>query len=169
MDAKNLKNSDKVILEKWRKSNDKKNWERAVAILENSNLSFEQISQKIERPIRAIRQWIENYNKSGLEGIKLKKKRDRTKTHEKNMARANRIIEILHQSPKDFGINRSNWIQPSIAIVYEQKYNEEMPVYRVSRLIKNYGYKWDRAKNVLYSADPNYREKVELVLKTLQR
>jgi len=165
---KSLKNSDREILQKWRKSNDKKKWERAVAVLENSNLSLEQISLKIERPIRAIKKWIDDYNQYGLEGIdNLKKKRDRTKTHEKNKVRANRIIEILHQNPREYNINRSNWSQPSIAITYEKKYGEKIHTSMISKLIKKSAYKWKKARNVLCSTDPEYKEKIELVLKTL--
>jgi transposase len=164
----NLKNSDRDVLEKWRNSNDKRKWERSVVFLEYSKLSLKQISLKIERSIRAIKRWIDDYNQYGLAGIQPKKKRDRTKTHEKNNVITNRIIEILHHNPRDYDINRSNWCQPSIAIVYEKKYGEEIPVYKVSQLIKKSGYKWNRARNVLHSPDPDYREKVEILLNVLQ-
>ena len=164
---KNLNHDDRKELIKWRNSNDKKKWERAVAILENSKLSLEQISFKIERPIRAIKKWIEDYNKYGMNSLKLKKNYDRTKTDEKNKAKANRIIEILHQNPSDYEINRSNWNQTSIASAYTKKYEENISRSMVSRLIKKSAYKWNKARKVLHSGDPDYREKVEELLNLL--
>ena len=67
-----------------------------------------------------------------------------------------------------FGINRSNWNQESIANVYEKKYGEKMGISTVGHLIRNAGYKMKKAKQFLTSPDPNYREKVELLLKTIQ-
>ena len=51
---------DEETLEAWRKCKDKQLWDRAVTILENRNLSLQQISTKIERPISAVQDWIKS-------------------------------------------------------------------------------------------------------------
>ena len=159
--------SDREIFKQWRTSNDKRKWERSVVFLEHSKLSLEEISSKVERSTRTIKIWIERYNQYGLEGLKIYEKRDRTKTNKKNKSRSNRIIEILHQSPMDYSINRSNWSQPSIVMAYKEKYGEKISTTMVSRLIRKSSYKWKKARNVLHSSDPYYKEKLGLVLKTL--
>ena len=78
------------------------------------------------------------------------------------------LIEILHQKPKAYGINRSNWSQGSLAVAFEKLYGQLPSKSTVCRLLKEAGLSWKKSRRVLTSPDPNYREKVELLLKTLQ-
>ncbi len=78
------------------------------------------------------------------------------------------LIEILHHMPKVYGINRSNWTQRSLAEAYEKLYGQRPSKSTVSRLLKQAGLSWKKSRKVLTSPDPNYREKVELLLRTLQ-
>jgi DDE superfamily endonuclease len=77
------------------------------------------------------------------------------------------LIEILHHKPKVYGINRSNWTQGSLAVAFEKLYGQRPSKSTVSRLLKEAGLSWKKSR-VLTSPDPNYREKVELLLRTLQ-
>jgi len=81
---------------------------------------------------------------------------------------AKAIVEILHHNPKDFGINRSNWTQQSLAVVFEKLYGRKPTAGTVGRLLKEAGFRWKKSRQFLTSPDPNYKEKVELLLKTLQ-
>ena len=78
------------------------------------------------------------------------------------------FIEILHHRPNVYGINRSNWSYPSLADAYEKQYSQRMSTATVRRLLQEAGYRWKKSRKVLTSPDPRYREKVELVLRTLQ-
>ena len=78
------------------------------------------------------------------------------------------LIEILHHKPKVYGINRSNWTQGSLAVAYETLYGQRPSKSTVSRLLKQAGPSWKKSRRVLTSPDPHYREKVELLLNTLQ-
>ncbi len=78
------------------------------------------------------------------------------------------LIEILHHKPNVYGINRSNWNQASLADAFGKLYGQRPSKGTVSRLLKEAGLSWKKSKKVLTSPDPNYREKVELLLKTLQ-
>jgi transposase len=77
------------------------------------------------------------------------------------------LIEILHHKPNAYGINRSNWNQASLAEVFGQLYGQRPSKSTVSRLLRQAGLSWKKSKKVLTSPDPLYREKVELLLKTL--
>ena len=78
------------------------------------------------------------------------------------------LIEILHHKPGSYGINRSNWSQESLAEAFQKLYGQRPSKSTVSRLLKQAGFSWKKSRKVLTSPDPNYREKVELLLKTLQ-
>jgi hypothetical protein len=64
-----VRGADRETLANWRKSNDKRVWQKAVAILENWSLSLEEIARKIEKSPSQIRCWIKAYNRQGLEGL----------------------------------------------------------------------------------------------------
>ena len=79
-----------------------------------------------------------------------------------------RILEILHGRPRSFGVYRSNWNLRSLAAVFEDQHGEPIGNSTVGRLIRDAGYSFRKARRVLTSPDPYYREKAELVLETLQ-
>jgi hypothetical protein len=76
------------------------------------------------------------------------------------------LIEILHHKPSAYGINRSNWTQASLADAFGKLYCQRPSKSTVSRLLKQAGLRWKKSRKVLTSPDPNYREKVELLLRT---
>ena len=81
---------------------------------------------------------------------------------------AKALIEILHHKPGAYGINRSNWTQESLAEAFKKLHGQRLSKSTVSRILKQAGLSWKKSRKVLTSPDPNYREKVELLLRTLQ-
>jgi transposase len=77
------------------------------------------------------------------------------------------LIEILHHKPSAYGINRSNWTHGSLADAFAKLYGQRPSKSTVSRLLRQAGLSWKKSQKVLTSPDPNYREKVELLLSTL--
>jgi hypothetical protein len=67
-----------------------------------------------------------------------------------------------------YGINRSNWNLSSIALVFEREHKESIGKSSVFRFLKKSGYAIRKARKVLTSPDPDYRDKVDLMLSTLQ-
>ena len=55
-----------------------------------------------------------------------------------------------------------------MAKAYAGKYGEQVSEASVSRALQQAGYSIKKARRVLTSPDPDYREKVEQVLNTLQ-
>jgi transposase len=162
--------ADRKILTEWRKSRDKTLWQKAVTVLENWNLLPEDIAKKVERPLCDIREWIKAFNRDGLEGLNPPRKPriDAPKRKAALDQKRTRILEIFHDSPRSYGINRSNWNRPSLATAFSHQHNEPISSSTVGRLIKKSGYTMKKARKVLCSPDPEYREKVDLVLHTLQ-
>jgi transposase len=105
-----------------------------------------------------------------IAGVAQTKRAERKKSIKSDELRpaAKALIEILHHKPNVCGINRSNWTQQSLADAYEKQYGQRMSTSTVSRLLREAGHSWKKFRKVLTSPDPNYREKVELLLRTLQ-
>ena len=167
-----IRNKDVSILKEWRATNDKKKWEKAVTVLESRNQSIESIARKIERSEIQVRRWIQAFNRFGLAGLqKLDGRKGPRKPHHKRAIirdqKARRILEIFHVNPKAYGINRSNWNRPSVKQAYEQEYGETISISTVGALLRRSGYTLRKARKVLTSPDPNYRDKVDLLLNTL--
>ena len=162
-----IRHSDKAVLEEWRRSKDKRLWERAVAILENRRLLPEAVAEKVERPLPRVREWIQIYNWQGPVGLRHRRKPRSDKSDHQTDKRIQRLIEIIHHQPFDYGVNRSSWSLTAIADVYQRQHGDRIGRSTTGRLIKQAGYSIKKARKVLTSPDPDYREKVEVLLQTL--
>jgi transposase len=108
-------------------------------------------------------------SKSSARGTQVSSANQGNPAEQKELRSATRaLIEILHHNPKVYGINRSNWTQGSLAVAFEKLYGQRPSKSTVGRLLKEAGLSWKKSRRVLTSPDPNYREKVELLLNTLQ-
>jgi hypothetical protein len=67
----------------------------------------------------------------------------------------------------EFGINRTSWSQVSLAWAYQKRFGEGISRSSIAQCIRKAGFAWKKAKRVLTSPDPQYREKLEVVLGTL--
>jgi transposase len=164
-----VRQEDKLQLVKWRESNDKRLWQKAVTVLDNRSLIPEEIAKKVELPFDSIRDWITTYNHQGLAGLNPpRKKRSPGKKGVAVERKRVRVLELIHSRPQAFGINRASWNHASLATAYKQCYEETISKSTVGKILRKAGYKIKKARRVLSSPDPEYREKVDLVLTTLR-
>jgi transposase/transposase-like protein len=77
------------------------------------------------------------------------------------------VFEILHAPPPAHGINRTTWRQKDIQSVMAKR---GLPIARhnIRKIIKDAGYRYRKAKKVLTSTDPNYKDKLKEITRTLQ-
>jgi len=69
------------------------------------------------------------------------------------------VFSLLHEPPSNYGINRTKWIMPDLSRVLRETGHPACP--DVIRAITSIaGYRWRKARKVLTSTDPKYREKV---------
>jgi transposase len=164
-----VRQEDKQQLVGWRESNDKRLWQKAVTALDNRGLIPEEIAKKVELPVDAIRDWITTYNHQGLAGLnRPRKKRSPGKKEAALERKSKGVLGLIHSRPQAFGINRASWNRASLATAYKQCYGETISLSTVGRIVQKAGYKIKKARRVLSSPDPEYREKVDLVLSTLR-
>jgi transposase-like protein/transposase len=77
------------------------------------------------------------------------------------------VFEILHAPPSAHGINRTTWRLRDIHSVMAKR---ELPIAQsnIRKIIKNAGYCYRKAKKVLTSNDPNYKDKLKKITSILQ-
>jgi hypothetical protein len=100
-----VRQEDKLQLVKWRESNDKRLWQKAVTVLDNRRLIPEEIVKKVELPVDAIKDWITTYNHQGLAGLNPpRKKRSPGKKGAALERKRVRVLGLIHSRPQAFGI-----------------------------------------------------------------
>ncbi len=77
------------------------------------------------------------------------------------------VFALLHSPPQSYGINRTSWRMDDLKQVLQQQ-GIAIGKDHIRRIIRSAGYRFRKARRVLTSPDPEYREKVELLLNTLQ-
>jgi transposase len=166
-----LLSEERAVLEKWRKSNDKKRWQISVVLLESADhhLTLQELMQRSDRSPNTIFRWLPNFHKFRLNYLnELGRRRPNRRASENSVTVSKRILELLHEPPASFGLNRSNWSTRSLAEIYKKRFGADISPSSVSRYVREVGYRWNKARRVLTSPDPEYREKVQLLLDTLR-
>lgn len=76
------------------------------------------------------------------------------------------VFQVMHAPPSDFGFNRTTWkldeLQEAIA-----KSGIQVGRHSIRRIVKDAGYRWMKAREVLTSNDPEYRQKLSDIKKIL--
>jgi transposase len=78
------------------------------------------------------------------------------------------VFTILHAPPKNYGFNRTTWRLKDLHAVMTRV---GMPIGKtyIDRIIRDAGYRFVKAREVLTSNDPNYQEKVDRIHRILSR
>jgi transposase len=69
------------------------------------------------------------------------------------------VFGLLHEPPSNYGLNRTTWRMPDLSRVLRDTGQPACPEV-IRKITKAAGYRWRRARKVLTSTDPEYREKV---------
>jgi transposase len=80
------------------------------------------------------------------------------------------IFSLLHEPPTNYGINRTSWTMALLRRVLEDN-GMQIGTALIAKMIKSAGYKWRKAKIVLTSNDPTYKDKlvhIRYILSNLQ-
>lgn len=139
---------------------------RALALLMMDSGSFlQELMLKTQHSKTTIIRWQRRFKTEGISFVETKI--NPLKWEEKKHQEKIRVIDILHSPPMSFDINRTNWTYNSIVLAYETLYGDHLAKGALKRIIKEAQYTWKRARTMLTSKDPLYREKVNQLLSTL--
>jgi transposase len=165
---KTILDEDIIILKKWRLSLDRRKWEKAVVLLELSKgTSLSEIEKRVERSHDKIIEWIKLYEKNGLKGLEKRKKKVNAEILNNIERKKSNLITLIHETPKNYGINRASWSLNTLGEAYLQKFGTKISRTMISEYIRSLGYAFRKAKKVLTSPDPNYREKLQNITNIL--
>ncbi|MGA2482303.1 MAG: transposase [Candidatus Acidiferrales bacterium] len=78
------------------------------------------------------------------------------------------LISTLHCPPAQYGINRTTWTTKLLGRVMAAR-GYRVGHNTVSKIIKNAGYRFRKAKEVLTSNDPHYKDKLKRITSVLSR
>ena len=167
---RHIPDDEMLVLKTWRRSNDRRKWERAVVIMEaHKGCCLSAICSKVERARRLVQRWITGYTVGGLTGIQVKRTKSiAPATASRIEERKNRIVEILHQPPSLYGVNRASWSLQELANTYETEYGESISKSMISEYVRSMHYRFRKARIVLTSTDPDYRVKLQNITRILQ-
>jgi transposase len=104
------------------------------------------------------RDW-KKFKESGIEGIFPERPRP-TKADDEAIKKA--VFSMIHSPPSDYNINRTSWrLEDICRCLLQQGIHVSKSL--VSNIIRGAGYKYRKAKTVLTSNDPEYREKLDRI------
>jgi transposase len=109
----------------------------------------------------SVRRVIKAFNERGLEVLQQGSRRPHHTQAAFSAQRAERLRELLHRSPRDFGKPTSVW---TLELAAEVSFAEGLTATRVSdetirATLLRLGVKWQRAKHWITSPDPEYQRK----------
>lgn len=110
---------------------------------------------------QTVRNVIKGFNQDGIAILKEGSRRPNSTQAAFSLESVEKLKEILHQSPRNFGKATSLWtLDLAAEISYENQLIKELVSGETIRAtLKRFGMKWRRAKHWLTSPDPNYEMK----------
>jgi transposase len=110
---------------------------------------------------QTVRNVIHGFNANGLAVLKEGSSRPHRLRTTFSDEGANKLKDLLHRSPRDFGKDRSTWtLQLAAQVSFEQGIIScEVSDESVRRALKRLGTNWKRAKHWITSPDPQYQLK----------
>lgn len=155
---------DLLILRKWQRSSDRTKWQKATIIFDaNLKESVSSICEKRHINKKKVNKIISNYKERGLDGIATQSRKTNDKIKQRMECKRINLIKLLHEAPKIHGINRTSWSLKTLSQVYEKEYREKFSRASIGEYIKKEGYSFRRARRILTSPDPLFREKLNTI------
>jgi transposase len=120
-----------------------------------------QITEDLSCSPQTVRNAIHAFNERGLEALQPGSSRPHTTRPAFDAAGLERLAELLHQSPRDYGKEASLWTLALAAEVsHEQGLTDRRVSYEAVRsALQRLGKSWRRAKRWVQSPDPEYARK----------
>lgn len=134
---------------------------RALAVLAyEQGFPIKRISRYLGLGRNTCRRYMRMYHEGGVEHLLTSMNRGPRKAEDEDLKTA--VFRLLHEPPKDHGINRTSWIMRDLrTVLLRQGHSVCFQVLR--QIIRDAGWKWRKARIVLTSQDPAYREKLGVV------
>lgn len=139
------------------KTNDKREYRRAVAVLQKADAkTYDYIASEHRVHIRTAKTWIEDYIKKGIEGLKIGENQGGRKPRITDEDREI-ILSVLFNDPHLFGYLRNTWSLRSLARCLTDELDIPISFKHLQRVTKDFGIRCKRPKlELLHGKD--YKE-----------
>ena len=104
-----------------------------------------------------VRKYRDMFDSRGAELVFAPQTKSNRKIDNEDLRRT--VFSLLHEPPTNHGINRTSWTMALLRRVLKEN-GTHVGTALVAKMIKAAGYKWRKAKIVLTSNDPTYKEKL---------
>lgn len=134
---------------------------RAITVLAHEQgFPIRRISACLGLSRNTCRRYLRAYQEGGVEQLLAPMTRGPRRAECEDLKAA--VFRILHEPPKNHGINRTSWIMQDLrTVLARQGFPACLQVLR--QIIQGAGWKWRKARIVLTSQDPAYRDKLAAV------
>ncbi|RZK24250.1 MAG: IS630 family transposase [Flavobacterium sp.] len=165
-----ITDEDKILLNKWLAGNDLLLWRHATVITDSYNgVHLKSVAEKVQLSYPTMLSYIAKYQEGGLSNLKRKygganehwvKSREEKKVN---------LMKLIHQSPHLHGINRTSWTLADLSSVYYDIYGVNVAPTSIALYFRQEGIAFRKAKVILTSPDPKYKEKLEHIKSILSK
>lgn len=134
---------------------------RAITVLAYSNhITQRLIAKSLFISRNSVRQYIRRFESGGIEKLFAPTQKGVKKYEDPEYV--DKLFVVLHAPPSSYGINRTTWRMNDLCRIMGEN---GLPISRVNirKILKAAGYRILKAKRVLTSNDPEYKEKVEKI------
>jgi transposase len=114
-----------------------------------------------------VYKWAHRFIERGIDGLNRFRRHIITKADNDTIKSA--IFSILHSPPSEHGINRTSWKIDDLKKCLLLSKDISISKAVIRRVIRSAGFKWRRARTVLTSPDPEYKQKLAEIQSILAR
>jgi transposase len=163
--GKTISRSDLAKLYQAKLSKSRRAQARALAVLFRLHrINSALIAQFLFIGPRTLKRYFRRFDHNGVDRFLTFIRKKVRKVEDPNYKE--KLLSILHCPPAEFGINRTTWTTKLLSKVMK---SQGFPIGHdtVSQIIRRAGYRFRKAREVLTSNDPEYRDKLKNITRIL--
>jgi transposase len=127
-------------------------------------INLRMVAKFLRRGFRTLTKYVRRFRSDGVDKLLRGNRKSPKRSSDPRFIEM--LFSTLHCPPSDLGINRTTWTQKLLSkVMTENGCRASAAV--VSEIIKNAGYKFRKAREVLTSNDPGYRNKLKKITRIL--
>jgi transposase len=139
---------------------------KAAAVLANlSGMPIRTIAASLSISRVSVRKYVRLFTGGGVKALFARRKWACGRRAENELTRQ-AVFALLHEPPSASGINRTSWRMEDLTRVLRKR-GTPVCAQVVREITRSAGWRWRRARRVLTSTDPEYRQKVRHIQEIL--
>jgi len=133
----------------------------ATILADKRGIPIRTISASLSVSHMSVRRYVRLFVDGGVEALFAAKRKSGGRLAENEPVRKY-VFSLLHEPPSVSGINRTTWRMGDLTRVLRER-GTPVCAQVVREITKSAGWRWRKARKVLTSTDPEYREKVQKI------